>query len=532
MMKMVKSAILTAAGIFAVAGTAYAADLPVRKAPEKVFVEVCTNYEGFYRIPGTDTCVRIGGYIRMDWGYGGGTTSTPNFVWSRESGLNGSFTRWVMVFDARPMTDVGPARIYANIIAGNVTSNGAGYTGGTQWVAPNTSITVQLAYIQLHGWEFGYNYSTFSYLHTQYLMHVMLGGDDRWITGIRYTASITKELQATIAIEDSGARRQPILALGTSIPPALAGIPGFIGLPTLIAPALVTPNNIPPLGIPGGAGAGWAGKSLFPEIVGRLQYRGAWGDIAFMGALHEVRPAYAAPAATALNLLPGAVFPAGGFPVVLPPLAGGAGVGFITPDTQIGFAVQAGLTIKTPGGMNPKISDTFAIEAAYARGATDYVANCSGPVVSVCSGFLAFSRGSNFPFAKNNFVLLYGDAVFNPATGSVDLVESWNVGARYRHFWTPYVRSTHAFSYTVINFTGPAAINLTQSSTAFGGALGTINSPLVGADFKILDITNEVIWSPYTDLDLGIGVTWIKVDPNGVKEYDAWAGHFRAQWNF
>ena len=210
MMKMVKSAILAAAGIFAVAGTAYAADLPVRKAPEKVFVEVCTNYEGYYRIPGTDTCVRIGGYVRMDWGVGGGTTATPNFPWSRESGLSNQFTRWVMVFDARPMTDVGPARIYANVIAGNVTTGGAGYTGGTQWTAPTNSIIVQLAYIQLHGWEFGYNYSTFDYLHTQYLMHVMVGGSDRWITGIRYTAGITKELQATIAIEDSGARRQPI----------------------------------------------------------------------------------------------------------------------------------------------------------------------------------------------------------------------------------------------------------------------------------------------------------------------------------
>src|SRR5262245_50331844 len=193
MMKMLKSAILTAAGIVAVAGTAYAADLPVRKAPEKVFVEVCTNYEGFYRIPGTDTCVRIGGYVRMDWGYGGGTTSSPNTVWNRNTGLNGSFTRWVMVFDARPMTDVGPARIYANVIAGNVASQGGGYFGGTLWNAPNTTITVQLAYIQLHGWEFGYNYSTFDYLHTQYTMHTMLGGSDRWITGIRYTASITKE---------------------------------------------------------------------------------------------------------------------------------------------------------------------------------------------------------------------------------------------------------------------------------------------------------------------------------------------------
>ena len=118
--------------------------------------------------------------------------------------------------------------------------------------------------------------------------------------------------------------------------------------------------------------------------------------------------------------------------------------------------------------MNPKISDTLAMEFAYSRGAIDYIANCSGPVASVCSGFLAFSKGSNFPFTRTNFVLLYGDAVFNPATGAVDLTEGWNIGARYRHFWTPYLRSVHGISYTVINFTGPAVINITPAGTAFG----------------------------------------------------------------
>src|SRR5438128_1904751 len=66
MIKTGKSILLASAATLAVGGAAYAADLPVRKAPEKVFVEVCTNYEGFYRIPGTDTCLRFGGYVRVD----------------------------------------------------------------------------------------------------------------------------------------------------------------------------------------------------------------------------------------------------------------------------------------------------------------------------------------------------------------------------------------------------------------------------------------------------------------------------------
>jgi len=523
MMKMVKSAILATAGMFAVAGTAYAADLPVRKAPEKVFVEVCTNYEGYYRIPGTDTCVRIGGYVRMDWGYGGGTTATPNQAWSRASSLNSQFTRWVLVMDARPMTDVGPARIYANIIVGNVTNTAGGYGnanvggGATLWTGTQgaSTIFVQLAYIQLHGWEFGYNYSIFDYLHTQYFMHVMYGGSDRWITGIRYTAAVTKEFSATIAIEDPGARRQPILGVSAIPQPLLGGL----AIGQLVPGATVPPNLVPPLPYT----AGWAGKSIFPEIVGRLAYRGAWGDVAIMGALHEVRPAYA----TSGLILTGPT----GFPASLPAFPGANGVGFITPDTKIGGAVQGGLTIKTPGGMNPKIADTIAFEASYGKGAFDYIVNCSGPVGNSCFGGMLFSKGSNFAFSKQNFILLSGDAVFNPTTGALDLVDAWNVGVRYRHFWTPYLRSIHGFSYSVVNFNGPAITNVTPG-VSFGVAAGAPNGALVGADYKILDVTNELIWSPYTDLDLGIGVTYQKFDPTGPKSYEAWAGMFRAQWNW
>ncbi|MCC7347256.1 MAG: porin, partial [Variibacter sp.] len=61
-MKMVKGLLLgTAAGIVAVSG-AQAADLPV-KARAVEYVKVCSIYgAGFYYIPGTDTCIKLGGY--------------------------------------------------------------------------------------------------------------------------------------------------------------------------------------------------------------------------------------------------------------------------------------------------------------------------------------------------------------------------------------------------------------------------------------------------------------------------------------
>ena len=78
-MKMVKSLLLgSAAGLVAVAG-AQAADLPVKAKPVQ-YVKICTLYgEGYYYIPGSDTCIKIGGYIRADYGYNVTGARTPTY---------------------------------------------------------------------------------------------------------------------------------------------------------------------------------------------------------------------------------------------------------------------------------------------------------------------------------------------------------------------------------------------------------------------------------------------------------------------
>ena len=71
-MKMVKSLILgSAAGLIAMSG-AQAADLPV-KAKAVEYVRICSLYgAGFFYIPGTDTCIKLGGYLRVDTTFNGG----------------------------------------------------------------------------------------------------------------------------------------------------------------------------------------------------------------------------------------------------------------------------------------------------------------------------------------------------------------------------------------------------------------------------------------------------------------------------
>jgi hypothetical protein len=76
-MTKIKSLILgSAAGLIAIGG-AQAADLPV-KAKAVEYVKICSLYgAGFYYIPGTDTCIKIGGQIRLDTTFNGGTYDTP-----------------------------------------------------------------------------------------------------------------------------------------------------------------------------------------------------------------------------------------------------------------------------------------------------------------------------------------------------------------------------------------------------------------------------------------------------------------------
>ena len=85
-MKMVKSLLLgSAAGVVAMAG-AQAADLPVKAKPVQ-YVKICSLYgAGFWYIPGTDTCIKLGGWVRTEYVMNAG----GSFSIQKSS----NFTRW------------------------------------------------------------------------------------------------------------------------------------------------------------------------------------------------------------------------------------------------------------------------------------------------------------------------------------------------------------------------------------------------------------------------------------------------------
>ena len=69
----IKSLLLgSAAALVAVSGARAADAVEVVAEPEPMeYVRVCDTYgTGFYYIPGTETCLRVGGYVRYDIGVG------------------------------------------------------------------------------------------------------------------------------------------------------------------------------------------------------------------------------------------------------------------------------------------------------------------------------------------------------------------------------------------------------------------------------------------------------------------------------
>jgi hypothetical protein len=100
-MEITKSLLLGTATGFLAVSVAQAADLPAKANPVQ-YVKICTLYgDGYYYVPGSDTCIKIGGYIRLDaaWNAAGGRI--PAY-----SGTQGAQDRTVSPLSSRARANV------------------------------------------------------------------------------------------------------------------------------------------------------------------------------------------------------------------------------------------------------------------------------------------------------------------------------------------------------------------------------------------------------------------------------------------
>jgi hypothetical protein len=241
-MKMVKSLLLgSAAGLVAVAG-AQAADLPVKAKPVQ-YVKICSLYGvGYYYIPGTDTCLKVGGFVRAEMNFNANNSFAVAFGNhdSRSYNFENTRARFVATFDARSQTEYGTLRSYFQL--GEQVSNDEGVaidTGG-----------VNAGFIQIAGFTAGLGQSFFDfwnnavYSNISTYLNSSIGGTGTLVFG--YTAQFGNGFSASIAAEDTSARRQSIYTQT------------------------------------------YAGRQ-WPDAVANLRVDQAWGSAQVSGALHQVR---------------------------------------------------------------------------------------------------------------------------------------------------------------------------------------------------------------------------------------------------
>ncbi|PSJ53745.1 porin [Kumtagia ephedrae] len=157
----IKSLLLgSAAALVAVSG-AKAADAVVVAEPEPMeYVRVCDVYgTGFFYMPGTETCLKVSGYVRVDL-RGGDFFAFPS---NDSSGDNFEETynnrvRFQLRVDARSETELGTLRSYAAINF-NYQASGDGFENTYD---NEDGMGIEHAYIELGGFRIGKTDSYFS----------------------------------------------------------------------------------------------------------------------------------------------------------------------------------------------------------------------------------------------------------------------------------------------------------------------------------------------------------------------------------
>ncbi|MGE6784119.1 porin [Ensifer adhaerens] len=150
----IKSLLLGSAAALAAVSGAQAADAIVAAEPEPMeYVRVCDAFgTGYFYIPGTETCLKIGGFVRFQTSFGRDAADSrynqEKFGGQSTSDWD-SFSRAYISFDAKSDTEYGTLTGFfaAEFNADNDTDAG------------DSLIDVDEAYIQLGGLKAGFFYS-------------------------------------------------------------------------------------------------------------------------------------------------------------------------------------------------------------------------------------------------------------------------------------------------------------------------------------------------------------------------------------
>jgi len=442
-MKMVKSLLLgSAAGVVAVTA-GQAADLPVKAKPVE-YVKVCSLYgAGFYYMPGTDMCIKVGGWVRQEatWGNDNGSMTwgpysgqenvrgTSNFV-TRERGY--------ITADAREQTAYGTARAYIDV---GLSDSSTGEVNGGQGTFSSNRAFLQWAGITAGLTQSFYDfYSAAAVAYRAAFFPIEDTGDGgQWTAA--YTAQLGNGLSATLAAENR--RDTQIVGVNgaevvgpTSVTFTAIGSPGTALTSALVGAGAII--NGATLGAADNAQLGYGGYQM-PDIVANLRVDQTWGSAQVMGVLHQVNATY-------YNNL----------------ITTGDGLGH--PSDAWGWVIGAGLRLNFPMVAQ---GDYFQGEVNYTQGALRYLNQpTQGNFESESSNNATYGILSD---------CVYGSAAGVPATGpatgttSCNLTTAWSVNASYEHYWTPSVHESFVGAYEAVTYNS-------QSNAILCDAEGPTNS--------------------------------------------------------
>ncbi|WP_426436624.1 porin [Bradyrhizobium genosp. P] len=478
-MKIVKGLLFGSAAALVASSGALAADLPV-KAKAVEYVKVCSLYgPGFYFIPGTDTCVKLGGYLRADV-----LANTNSDASGNLSGAGGAQNRFTNAYtwrsredfniDTRTATEYGVVRTYFDAVFNWTNDNyaGTGTAGATTYAPIGTAaapgnatqggvagggIGVYYAFIQFAGFTIGKAVSQFSAPWTNYPGNNFDGlvGGGGTVTGVNqftYTAQFGNGVSLSLSAQDPSAYFQ-------------AGV-----------------NNV---GVAGTGTLGAFGSSDYagtaaPDFVAAIKVDQAWGLFQASVATHDNHAAYYG--ATELTG---------------------------HPDDKWGWAGQLALSIKNiPTGPG----DTINIQGVYTDGATRYnIQDLSQ------AGGVTYFGGTNVPGAYQSIGFgIAPDSVF-ASGGSQQLIQTWGMRGAYVHNWSPNWNTSvyGAYAGVMYNSTAKSLIcGPTGSGVggSFGAVFGTAGLTSCNPNYNIAQIGTQTQWTPVKNLTFSADLTYTHLD--------------------
>jgi hypothetical protein len=538
-MRIGKSLLLgSAAGIAAVTGV-QAADLPVKAKPVE-YVKICSLYgAGFFYIPGTDKCIKIGGLLREQWdihgaGDGFAYADTGSGSWTRGFTSDSSFrARSVLTIDVREQSSYGTIRGYSAFGAQQTTPNDV-----------NSALFFNRSFVQFAGFTVGRAVSFFDFLSFDPYgySNVRPNLGNTGATGIdvfAYTAQWGNGVSSSLSAEDTCA------TIGTATNGTVQTGNG--------RRCLVVNTSIANSMSPGAVTWANAGYSL-PALVGSLRVDQAWGSAQLMGAVKRVAASYYGVATSTA----GAV------------AAESQNNGH--PEDEVGWAVGGGFLIKNVLGMQ---GDTFAVQANYAQGAMSFITGAGVGALAGLSGG-ANGLGNSLYFAHvadaiytsgsagRDCNLVAGGVAGVTCGSGLELTKGWTIGGVYEHRWNPQWKTSVYGGYVRIEYSDTAANYICNGNFSSGFVRGTAagsasplrngtTASLTGCDpdLSFWSVGTRTQWNPNSNLDLGVDVMWNHFDqahsgiytsstnfgnrPAGaynISDYDVLTAAIRAQYNF